>query len=200
LSGQPGTRIHAIRGFFCDAIVIQTTLDVMADDVIAALGNKSPGVRSETALFLSRVFARCNQATLTKKLLKTFTTALCTTSVDTVVDVREHSFAALGTAMRVVGAKNIEPFLADLEPLRMNKIKEYSEQVSAEKSEGASGDVLTISRFSKPDSSDVLVVISYQTKMLEIVCMHSWIVYSVVAHGGSLPAALPRNRPNSYLF
>ncbi|TPP64441.1 Cytoskeleton-associated protein 5 [Fasciola gigantica] len=138
------TVVAALRDTI-DAAARSTTLDVMVDDVIAALGNKSPGVRSESALFLSRVFARCTQATLTKKLLKTFTTTLCATSVDTVLEVRENSFAALGTAMRVVGAKNIEPFLADLDPLRMNKIKEYSEKVTAEKSEGDSVWVFNLS-------------------------------------------------------
>ncbi|THD23002.1 Cytoskeleton-associated protein 5 [Fasciola hepatica] len=147
------TVVAALRDTI-DAAAKSTTLDVMVDDVIAALGNKSPGVRSESALFLSRVFARCTQATLTKKLLKTFTTTLCATSVDTVLEVRENSFAALGTAMRVVGAKNIEPFLADLDPLRMNKIKEYSEKVTAEKSEGDSAtsrpDTTPASTASKP--------------------------------------------------
>lgn len=136
---------------------MKTTLDVMMDDVIAALGNKSPGVRSESALFLSRVFARCTQATLTKKLLKTFTTTLCATSVDTVPEVRENSFAALGTAMRVVGAKNIEPFLADLDPIRVNRIKEYSEQATGDKSEANSGLILYHLREISP-FVDILVV------------------------------------------
>ena len=41
---------------------------------------------------------------------------------DTVPDVREASFQALGTAMKVVGEKPIMPFLADVEPIKMTKV------------------------------------------------------------------------------
>lgn len=46
------------------------------EDIIAALENKNPGIKAETAFFLGRCFARCTQATLPKKLLKAFCIAL----------------------------------------------------------------------------------------------------------------------------
>ena len=44
------------------------------------------------------------------------------TSVDTILDVREASFNALGTAMKVVGEKPMMPFLADIDNLKMAKV------------------------------------------------------------------------------
>ncbi len=43
---------------------------------------------------------------------------------DTVPEVREASFEALGIAMSVVSERNIGPFLGEIEPLKMSKIKE----------------------------------------------------------------------------
>ncbi|KAF6778761.1 hypothetical protein AHF37_03012 [Paragonimus kellicotti] len=113
-----------------DAAIKSIPLDTVADDLIASLAHKTPGVRAEVALFLSRFFGRSSPAALNKKLLKTFTVALCETSKDTAGDVRENSFAALGALMRLVGPKQIEPFLADLDAIRLGKIKEYSEKVA----------------------------------------------------------------------
>ncbi|CAH8557444.1 unnamed protein product [Dicrocoelium dendriticum] len=123
------TLVAALRDTI-DAAARSVTLDTIVEDVVAALAHKTPGVRAEAALFLDRAFARCTPAVLTKKLLKAFTVPLCETSKDTVGDVRENSFSALGTAMKVVGAKQIEPFLNDLDALRMGKIKEYCEKAT----------------------------------------------------------------------
>ncbi|KER27531.1 hypothetical protein T265_05422 [Opisthorchis viverrini] len=131
------TLITALRTTI-DTAMKATTLDVVVEDVVSALQDKSPSIRAETALFLSRLFPRCTPAMLSKKLLKTLTVALCETSKDTSGDVRENSFAALGAAMRVVGAKSIEPFLGDLDALRMAKVKEHCEAPAAESKDGAS--------------------------------------------------------------
>lgn len=42
------------------------------EETVAALDNKNPSVKAETALFLSRCFARCTQTTLPKKMLKAY--------------------------------------------------------------------------------------------------------------------------------
>jgi hypothetical protein len=47
-------------------------LDAIAEETVAALDNKNPQIKAETALFLSRCFSHCTQATLPKKLLKLF--------------------------------------------------------------------------------------------------------------------------------
>ena len=50
----------------------QTSLELLTEDIVAALDNKNPGIQAETARFLARCFARQTLATLPKKQLKTF--------------------------------------------------------------------------------------------------------------------------------
>ena len=47
----------------------------------------------------------------------------CQTVNDTAPDVREASFDALGTAMKVVSEKNIALFLTDVDNIKMQKVK-----------------------------------------------------------------------------
>ncbi|CAG2202668.1 CKAP5 [Mytilus edulis] len=111
-----------------DAIYPSTNLEAISEDVVAALDNKNPQIKTETASFLSRCFSKCTTATLPKKMLKMFCTALLKTINDTTPEVREASYAALGMAMRVVTEKNIMPFLPDVDAIKMQKIKESCEK------------------------------------------------------------------------
>ncbi|ESO97492.1 hypothetical protein LOTGIDRAFT_228176 [Lottia gigantea] len=107
-----------------DAVYQTTTLENISEDCVAALENKNPQIRAETALFLGRCFQRCTQSSLPKKMLKMFCTSLLKTVNDTTGEVREASFQALGTAMKVVTEKNITPFLNDVDNIKMAKIQE----------------------------------------------------------------------------
>ncbi|CAH8828703.1 unnamed protein product [Trichobilharzia szidati] len=115
-----------------DAAVSSASLDHFVDDIVEALSHKTPSVRAEAALILSRIFRKCSASSLNKKLLKSFTVPLCLTCNDTVPEVRENSFAALGAAMFVVSAKVIQPFLSELDSIRMAKINECCEQIASE--------------------------------------------------------------------
>lgn len=117
---------------------VQTTLEAVQEDVIAATSNKVPGVRAETCLYIGRAFANMTVTTLNKKLLKTFIGPLIKCSADTTMEVREASFSALGTAMFVVTEKNITPFLADVDNIRLSRIKEFYEKVVEERRKGKS--------------------------------------------------------------
>nr|CDS27460.1 microtubule associated protein xmap215 [Hymenolepis microstoma] len=122
-----------------DAALKSTSLDAVQEDIIAATSNKVPSVRAEICMFLNRAFSNMTVATLNKKLLKAFVGPLIKCSSDTTVEVREASFAALGTAMYVVTEKNITPFLADVDTIRMGRIKEFYEKAVEEKKKGGSG-------------------------------------------------------------
>lgn len=117
---------------------VQTTLEAVQEDVIVATSNKVPGVRAETCLYIGRAFANMTVTTLNKKLLKTFIGPLIKCSADTTMEVREASFSALGTAMFVVTEKNITPFLADVDNIRLSRIKEFYEKVVEERRKGKS--------------------------------------------------------------
>ncbi|XP_059161081.1 cytoskeleton-associated protein 5-like isoform X1 [Physella acuta] len=107
-----------------DACYQSITLEAIMEDVVAALDNKNPSIKMETALFLARCFARCSQSTLPKKMLKGYVTPLLKTVNESDPNVREAGFEALGVAMKVVTEKNITPFLTDVDSIKMQKIQE----------------------------------------------------------------------------
>lgn len=111
-----------------DAIYVSTTLEAIQEDVLAALENKNPSVKAETASFLARCFTKCTPVILNKKLLKAFCTVLLKTLSESDQTVRDASAEALGTAMKVVGEKAISPFLPDVDNMKMTKIKEFCEK------------------------------------------------------------------------
>ena len=47
---------------------------------------------------------------------------------DTTPDVREASYEALGTAMKVVGEKPIMPFLSEVDNIKLQKVTYYIRQ------------------------------------------------------------------------
>lgn len=111
-----------------DAIYPSTNLEAIQEEVVAALANKNPSVKSETAMFLARAFTKTQPTVLNKKLLKTYVTALLKTLNESDQTVRDTSAEALGTAMKLVTEKSLSPFLTEVDALKMEKIKEYSEK------------------------------------------------------------------------
>ncbi|PAA92043.1 hypothetical protein BOX15_Mlig004604g3, partial [Macrostomum lignano] len=101
-----------------------TTLEAMSEDYIAAIGNKAPGVKIETCQLLARQFAAAKPGALNKKLMKPFVAALLKAIDDRDQETRESGYAALGTAMKVIGESNFKPLLGDVDDLKMKKIEE----------------------------------------------------------------------------
>uniref|UniRef100_A0A240PP00 TOG domain-containing protein n=1 Tax=Anopheles atroparvus TaxID=41427 RepID=A0A240PP00_ANOAO len=111
-----------------DAIYPSTTLEGILEDVLEALGNKNPSVKTETASFLARSFTKTVPTVLTKKILKPLVAALLKTLNESDPGVRDASADALGTAMKLVGEKTIGPYLTEVDALKMAKIKESCER------------------------------------------------------------------------
>lgn len=111
-----------------DAMYPETSLETMQEDLLEALNSKNPSVKSETALFLARAFSRTPPTAINKKLLKLLTTVLLKTLNESDPTVRDSSAEALGTLMKLVGEKTISPCFADVDALKMNKIKECCEK------------------------------------------------------------------------
>ncbi|KAG7191094.1 hypothetical protein KM043_007130 [Ampulex compressa] len=111
-----------------DAIFLSITIDLILEDTLAALENKNPAVKAETAAFLSRCFARTPLPSLNKKLLKAYTSALLKTLNEPDPTVRDASAEAIGTAMKLIGEKGMMPFLTDIDNLKMTKIKECADK------------------------------------------------------------------------
>ncbi|XP_068168966.1 cytoskeleton-associated protein 5 isoform X2 [Antennarius striatus] len=112
-----------------DAIFLTTTLQNLSEDILAVMDNKNPSIKQQASLFLARSFRHCTQATLPKSVLKPFCAALIKQVNDSAAEVRDAAFEALGTAMKVVGEKAVNPFLTDLDKIKLEKIKECADKV-----------------------------------------------------------------------
>ncbi|XP_059831965.1 cytoskeleton-associated protein 5 isoform X3 [Hypanus sabinus] len=134
-----------------DAVFLTTTLQNVSEDVLAVMDNKNPSIKQQASLFLARSFRYCTPTTLPKSLLKPLCAALLKQINDSALEVRDAAFEALGTALKVVGERAMNPFLVDVDKLKLDKIKESSDKVelvhgkkgnaSKEVKTGASGKV-----------------------------------------------------------
>ncbi|CAL9697086.1 unnamed protein product [Knipowitschia caucasica] len=112
-----------------DAIFLTTTLQNLSEDILAVMDNKNPSIKQQASLFLARSIRHCTQATLPKSVLKPVCAALLKQVNDSAPEVRDAAFEALGTAMKVIGERVVNPFLADLDKLKLDKIKECADKV-----------------------------------------------------------------------
>uniref|UniRef100_A0A3P9Q5V7 Cytoskeleton associated protein 5 n=1 Tax=Poecilia reticulata TaxID=8081 RepID=A0A3P9Q5V7_POERE len=114
-----------------DAIFLTTTLQNLSEDILGVMDNKNPSIKQQASLFLARSFRHCTQATLPKSVLKPLCAALIKQVNDSAPEVRDAAFEALGTAMKVVGEKAVNPFFSDLEKLKLDKVKIRTGESSA---------------------------------------------------------------------
>ncbi|XP_075783714.1 cytoskeleton-associated protein 5 isoform X2 [Pelodiscus sinensis] len=112
-----------------DAIFLTTTLQNISEDILAVMDNKNPTIKQQTSLFIARSFRHCTPSTLPKSLLKPFCAALLKHINDSAPEVRDAAFEALGTALKVAGEKAVNPFLTDVDKLKLDRVKECAEKV-----------------------------------------------------------------------
>ncbi|KAM6980607.1 cytoskeleton-associated protein 5-like [Aplochiton taeniatus] len=112
-----------------DAVFLTTTLQNLSEDVLAVMDNKNPSIKQQASLFLARSIRVCSPSTLPKSLLKPLCAALLKHVNDSSPEVRDAAFEALGAAMKVAGERAVNPFLADLDKLKVDKIKENADKV-----------------------------------------------------------------------
>ncbi|KAI1889583.1 hypothetical protein AGOR_G00164410 [Albula goreensis] len=112
-----------------DAVFLSTTFQNISEDILSVMDNKNPSIKQQTSLFLARSFRHCTPSTLPKSVLKPFCVAFLKQVNDSAPEVRDAAFEALGTAMKVVGEKAVNPFLTDLDKLKLDKVKECADKV-----------------------------------------------------------------------
>ncbi|XP_044126163.1 cytoskeleton-associated protein 5 isoform X1 [Bufo gargarizans] len=123
-----------------DAIFLTTTLQNISEDVLAVMDNKNPTIKQQTSLFLARSFRHCTPSTLPKSLLKPFCAALLKQINDSAPEVRDAAFEAMGTAQKVVGEKAVNPFLAEVDKLKLDRIKECADKIDLAGGKKGSGE------------------------------------------------------------
>uniref|UniRef100_UPI003AB1091D cytoskeleton-associated protein 5-like n=1 Tax=Centroberyx gerrardi TaxID=166262 RepID=UPI003AB1091D len=117
-----------------DAVFLTTTLQNLSEDVLAVMDNKNPSIKQQASLFLARSVRLSAPSALPKALVKPLCTALLKQVNDSAAEVREAAFEVLASIMKVAGERAVNPFLADLDKAKLDKIKE-----SADKMELAGG-------------------------------------------------------------
>lgn len=111
-----------------DSIYPCTTLEAMQEDLLEALANKNPSVKSETTQFLARSFAKTQPTIFNKKLLKALTVALLKTLNESDPAVRDGSAEALGMLQKLLGEKVLAAYLVDVDALKLVKVKECADK------------------------------------------------------------------------
>lgn len=109
-----------------DAIYDSTSLSDVLDDILEFLKHKNPQIRSGVLLFL----VRCLKSTsiYPKALEIKLIAESCKTLLgDTFELVRNSSAEVIGTLMKIVGERQMNYILDDVDDLRRAKIKEYFE-------------------------------------------------------------------------
>ncbi|PIO76082.1 HEAT repeat protein [Teladorsagia circumcincta] len=106
----------------------------MGEDILVALEKPNPNIKIQTDLFLYRAFKLLNAQTMPKKTLKSIAPLLIKHTADSDAEVRDASYAALGSAMRAIGEKPCLPLLTDIleDKLKMGKIKEFYQKACEE--------------------------------------------------------------------
>lgn len=105
-------------------------IEAILEDCLAALKIKTPSVKSETALFLARCFAKCPAVlTTNKKIMKGYVSALLECLNEADKNVRESASKALGALWKFLGEGKVMPFMPDLDKLKLDKIKEEAETI-----------------------------------------------------------------------
>lgn len=112
-----------------DAIYPCTTLEAIFDDSLEALNNKNPNVKAETSLFLARAFSKTQPAHFNKKILKALMAVLIKNLNESDPAVRDASAEVLATIQKLLGEKAVTPYLSEVDPLKLAKIKESAEKV-----------------------------------------------------------------------
>ncbi|KAK0402445.1 hypothetical protein QR680_016337 [Steinernema hermaphroditum] len=117
-----------------DAVSNTISLDIICDDIVAAMGKPNPNIKLQTDMFLYRTLKTFSAATVPKKVVKAVAPLLVKHTGESDPDVREASYAALGAVMKALGEKAAMMFPGDIaeDKLKMGKIQEFRDKAAAE--------------------------------------------------------------------
>lgn len=114
-------------GAALDAAFASTSLSDCLDDTLEFLKHKNPQVKLESVRFLIRCLRTTRDAPTKSevKLISDAATKLLTESSEV---VRSAAAEVLGTVMKIMGERAMNPYLDGLDEIRKTKIKEYYEK------------------------------------------------------------------------
>ncbi|CAF4631862.1 unnamed protein product, partial [Rotaria socialis] len=145
-----------------------TNLEQLSEIAVVLLAHKTPIVRQSTHQFFTKCFSMATQATLSKKILKIYLVSLIKNTGEADQSVRESAFECLGMLWKCLGEKHILPNLADMDELKLNKIKEYAEKSVLLNLRGEPRSTAPVSMINGASSSPVSPIIIIKQKPTNI--------------------------------
>lgn len=112
-----------IIGAALDAIFQSVTFGDVLEDILTGTKHKNPAVKTETIRFL----VRCLKTTKTapaKSDIKPIAEALVTACSDSSGDVRDAGTQGLGTLMKIIGDRPLNPYMDQLDDIKKAKVSE----------------------------------------------------------------------------
>ncbi|CAG8507139.1 14043_t:CDS:10, partial [Dentiscutata heterogama] len=110
-----------------DAIFNSVTISDVTEDIVAAGKHKNPQVKSESMKWLVRCL-RNTKVAPNKGEIKALIEMMVKASEDSFEPVRVSAAEGLGTMMKVIGEKAMNPFIEGLDDIKKGKIKEFFEK------------------------------------------------------------------------
>lgn len=109
-----------------DAVFTSTDLSDCLDDILEYLKHKNPQVKQETVKFLIRCL-RNTRTVPAKPEIKSIADAGTKLLTESTEAIRSGGAEILGTLMKILGERAMNPYLDGLDEIRKTKIKEYFE-------------------------------------------------------------------------
>ncbi|KAJ5730763.1 Armadillo-like helical [Penicillium malachiteum] len=109
-----------------DAVFSSTDLSECLEDIFEYLKHKNPQVKQETAKFLIRCL-RTTRIVPSKTEIKSIADAGTKLLTESTEVMRSGGAEILGTLMKILGERAMNPYLDGLDEIRKTKIKEYFE-------------------------------------------------------------------------
>ena len=107
-----------------DAVFLSTGLSECLEDILEFLKHKNPQVKSENLGFLIRCLKTTKEAP-SKPEVKTIADAATKLLAESTEATRAAGAETLGTLMKIMGERQMQPYLEGLDDIRKQKIKEY---------------------------------------------------------------------------
>lgn len=111
-----------------DSCLLSANFETILEDVTNYLNNKNPQIKQEVAQMINRYIQESKLDFLSnKKNIKLLSGALTKALNDMDSNVRDSSAECLGTLMKAVTEKVLTPFITEVEPIKLVKVKEFYE-------------------------------------------------------------------------
>ncbi|KAF3905369.1 hypothetical protein ABW21_db0201741 [Orbilia brochopaga] len=109
-----------------DSIFNSTSLSDILEDTLELLRNKNPQVKLESLKFLNRCLKE-TRVVPSKPEVKVICDTVTKLLADTLEATRTAAAESMGTVMKIVGERAMNPYLDGLDEIRKSKIKEFSD-------------------------------------------------------------------------